>query len=70
MAKVIETQVRETKIVLELGLEEAQGLHELLYCGVVGGTLRELKLWNLMNGMHDHMNLHGSVRMFTRSAQL
>ena len=53
MSKVIATQVTVTKIVLELDVEEAQGLQALLWKGTGGSTLDELNLTSLGDALTD-----------------
>lgn len=71
MGKITEHETTVvSKVTLELSLDEAQGLHELLWRGVGSGTLAELGLQSLAHDLHGHTNLHGSYRLFIESAQI
>ena len=69
MAKVIETTVTVKKIVVELDLEEAKGLQDLLWYGVDSNTLEELNLRSLSHTLYSYSDLRGD-RQFTKTAQL
>jgi hypothetical protein len=71
MSKVIATQVTVTKIVLELDVEEAQGLQALLWKGVDSGTLDELQLADLAHALTECGQLDQlSDLYFVEGAQL